>query len=942
MKNEKYGVEIEAITSQFEKKMKKLASDTQEFGKTAKQNLGFEADVDTKKVEAKLKQVMTRINELEQKSKKLDMGNGEQLEVTFSEPNVPDDKMEEYNELLKESARLQDILKEKAKDTSIDLDNVSDDLKGIANDIKQAQDIAKKQKLGMDIDTSTLDELQTKLKQIMTEMDNMKEAQKTKMLDMGGGEQLEVTFSSPQIPDDKLEKYNLLLEESRTIQNILAQKSKENADIVRNAIESEVSSQEKSVQVAQEQVSAINSEAQAVDKINVSLSDYENKTISTAKQQEYLRQKIEELKNQLASADLSFEVGDTTKIEAEIEGLENRLIKLRSTSKSTGDALKNTGTESISVFTKLKGSLTGINSHFKKLTSSVRQIGNNITKSFSQGVSKIKRFAIALLGIQSIYTGITKAVNSYLSFDTELSDSIQNNWNALGSIFAPVLEKLVSLFSTLTTYVLTFVKALTGIDLVARANAKALDKQSKSSKEASRSLSSMDEITNIQDSSSSGSSADIPQITLQEIDEAPIQKFADKFNKVITEIKDKLEFLFQPIQSAWDNYGQPVMDSVKRNFNETILLIQSIGRSFEEVWMNGTGEEMVGKILSIFERIETTIGNIKKALNTAWNNDDNGTQIIQNLADTFNSILDFVDSIGESLEKWTASESFQNALNHIVGFIKDISKYAKEIITWVVDMYKKYLAPVVDEILGFITDIINYVGTLWDEIIKPVLDPIIDILERVLEPTIAKIGITLKVIFQVFRVIVQTATKIIKDLADFWKKIFSGDFKGALKSFKKYFKDAFEGIKKIFKIVLNGIIDFANAGINGLNSMLKPVRNVIQSIAKAFGKNVSLEQISIPKIPKLKVGTPYVEEEGLAYLHKGEAVVPKKFNNKEYFGTDEQTKALLVELIQAVEENGEKVPIFNVNGKEFARATYSDFQAEGNRLNSNSYIRRLS
>lgn len=808
------------------------------------------------------------------------------------------------------------------------------------NDTKKFGETAKKN-LGFEADVDTK-KVEAKLKKVIAEMENIKEAQKTKMLDMGNGEQLEVTFSSPDVPDDKLERYNSLLEESRALQSILAQKSKENADIVRDAIESKVNSEEKSVQATQEQVSAINSEAQAVDKINVSLSDYENKTTSTAKQQEYLRQKIEELKNQLASADLGFEVGDTTKIEAQIEGLENKLIRLRQRGKSAGDTLENAGKRSVIVFNKLKASFNGVGKGFSKITLGAKQIGNNITSTFKNGLKSIRRFTLSLLGVQTLFTGLSKAISSYLTFDEDLSNSIQNNWYALGSLFAPILERVISLFSTATAYVTAFVKALTGIDLVARANAKSLDKQAKANAKAnekSRSLSSMDEITNIQDTSS-GSASEAPQITLPEIDEAPVQDFANKFSMVFKEIKDKMEQLFQPIQASWNKYGQPLIDSVKTNFQNTKTLIGDIGKSFEEVWMNGTGEETVSKILDIFTKIETTIGNIKGALDNAWNNNGNGTQIIQNLADTFNSILDFVNSIGESLEKWTASESFQNALNHIVGFIKDISGYAKEIITWVVDMYKKYLAPVVDEILLFISDTINLLGTLWDEVIKPVLDPVIDILKKVLEPAIAKIGVTLKVILQVARVVIGTVTKLIKNMADFWKKIFSGDFKGALDSFKKHFEIIFNGIKNIFKVILNGIIDFANAGINGLNSMLRPVRNVIQSIAKAFGKNVSLAQIYIPRIPKLDVGTPYVEKDGLAMIHQGEAVVPKKFNAKEYFGNDEETKLLLMELIEAVEEGNEKVPTFNINGKEFARATYSDFKNEQNRLNNNLSIRR--
>ena len=36
--------------------------------------------------------------------------------------------------------------------------------------------------------------------------------------------------------------------------------------------------------------------------------------------------------------------------------------------------------------------------------------------------------------------------------------------------------------------------------------------------------------------------------------------------------------------------------------------------------------------------------------------------------------------------------------------------------------------------------------------------------------------------------------------------------------------------------------------------------------------------INIPLIPKLATGTNYIAREGLAYLHEGEAVVPKKYN----------------------------------------------------------------
>lgn len=43
-------------------------------------------------------------------------------------------------------------------------------------------------------------------------------------------------------------------------------------------------------------------------------------------------------------------------------------------------------------------------------------------------------------------------------------------------------------------------------------------------------------------------------------------------------------------------------------------------------------------------------------------------------------------------------------------------------------------------------------------------------------------------------------------------------------------------------------------------------------------------------------------EDQLAYIHKGEAVIPKKFNSQEYFGgTNDETNSLLQTLIEKVE-----------------------------------------
>lgn len=61
----------------------------------------------------------------------------------------------------------------------------------------------------------------------------------------------------------------------------------------------------------------------------------------------------------------------------------------------------------------------------------------------------------------------------------------------------------------------------------------------------------------------------------------------------------------------------------------------------------------------------------------------------------------------------------------------------------------------------------------------------------------------------------------------------------------------------------------------------------------------TLSRVGI-KLPFLATGTNYVPQDQLAMIHKGEAVIPKKFNSQEYFGGSDETNAKLDDLIEAV------------------------------------------
>jgi len=95
---------------------------------------------------------------------------------------------------------------------------------------------------------------------------------------------------------------------------------------------------------------------------------------------------------------------------------------------------------------------------------------------------------------------------------------------------------------------------------------------------------------------------------------------------------------------------------------------------------------------------------------------------------------------------------------------------------------------------------------------------------------------------------------------------------GVFNDLKTGIIDIWDGIWGGIKSVVNSIIGGINILISGLNKIHFDVPDWVPGIGgKGFG-------ISIPLIPKLATGTNYIPQDMFAYLHEGEAVVPKKYN----------------------------------------------------------------
>ena len=192
----------------------------------------------------------------------------------------------------------------------------------------------------------------------------------------------------------------------------------------------------------------------------------------------------------------------------------------------------------------------------------------------------------------------------------------------------------------------------------------------------------------------------------------------DKLSESAKKLSDILKQLWKPFQEAWDREGKNTIDSARYMFSSLAELAKSVGKSIMEVWTNGTGTEMLSTMLQILQNIFKIIGNIASQLSKAWNKSSVGTQIIQNLANAFQKVLDFIEKITKATADWASKLDFYPLLDSIKNLTKSFAPIIEalgNVLEWI---YTNIILPAlkwlietgVPTLINIVSGFLNFLG----------------------------------------------------------------------------------------------------------------------------------------------------------------------------------------------------------------------------------------
>lgn len=196
------------------------------------------------------------------------------------------------------------------------------------------------------------------------------------------------------------------------------------------------------------------------------------------------------------------------------------------------------------------------------------------------------------------------------------------------------------------------------------------------------------------------------------------------------------------MKEAWEREGEFVIRAWKYALEEIWKLIKDIGRDFLTVWNQEETIQMLANLLHILGDVGLIVGNITHSLDEAWNKNNTGLHILENIRDIFAVIIQNIREAADFTVEWSKTLAFSPLLESIEHLTRALVPFADFVSGTLADFYTQFILPLTSWTLSEegIPRLINIFGNFMDAVNWEALRSALKNLYIVLEPYAEAIG----------------------------------------------------------------------------------------------------------------------------------------------------------------------------------------------------------
>lgn len=390
----------------------------------------------------------------------------------------------------------------------------------------------------------------------------------------------------------------------------------------------------------------------------------------------------------------------SAKAKSAFQSIGNVLKKANTAINAFGSRLKETARKHLPFFRKeterVKSSMSGFKGRIKSLALSLL-IFNQISAGFRAASSAISA------GFKNLYDDNERfkaSIDSLKASFLTLQNASAAAFRPIVDMAVPYIRKLVEWLTEAVNLAGQFLAALSGrrtytraIIQTAKASEEAAEAAEDETEAINKQLSPLDDLNNLtsennkekdkgKDDTGSGTGTMFEEVPI----DSGIFEMADK-------VKDILSKLFAPLKEAWNREGKFVIDSWKYALDEVWKLIKDIGRDFLTVWQQEGTIKIFENLLHIIGDIGLVIGHLARNFREAWNENETGLHILENIRDIIGVIVENVRKAADKTVEWADSLDFVPLLEAFERFSESLIPVADALSGILTDFYTQVLLP---------------------------------------------------------------------------------------------------------------------------------------------------------------------------------------------------------------------------------------------------------